>query len=142
MRQMLVAVDGSDNAFRALDFAASFAQRGAPLLLHLLYVYDDISFGDRSHAFHSNEELERPERERGMAILKSAAERVAPSGVQIAPALVMGDIAETIVSQAEKLGCHSIVMGMKEQSVIAGLVLGSTTMTVLHTTKLPVMLVK
>ena len=142
MRQMLVAIDGSDNAFRALDFAASFARQGEPLILHVLYVYEDISFGDRSHAFHSNEELEHPERERGAAILKAAAERVALSGAQIAPTLVMGDVAETIVSQAEKLGCDSIFTGMKQQSVIAGLVLGSITMTVLHTTKLPVTLVK
>ena len=79
MRRVLVPVDGSDNAFRALDYAASLARDGVPLIIHLLYVGDDISYGDRSHAFHSNEELERPEREHGESILKASAERAASS---------------------------------------------------------------
>ena len=92
MRKMLVALDGSDTAYRALDYAASFAQSGAPLTLHLLYVFEDFSFNDRSHAYHSNEELERPHRERGEAILKTAADRISASGAQIVPELQMGEV--------------------------------------------------
>jgi nucleotide-binding universal stress UspA family protein len=142
MRRVLVPVDGSDNASRALDYAASLARDGVPLIIHLLYVGEDISYGDRSHAFHSNEALERPERERGAGILKASAERVASCGAQLVPELVTGDVAETIISRAEALACHSIIMGMKGHSLLTEILLGSTTMTVLHNTQLPVTLVK
>ncbi len=142
MRKVLVALDGSENAFRALDYAASLARDGVPIAINVLYVYEDISYGDRSHAFHSNEALEQRERKRGEAILKTAAERAASSGAQIIPELAMGDIADTIVGRAAALGCDCIVMGMKGYSLLAEILLGSTTRTVLQTTKLPVTLVK
>ena len=142
MRKLLVAVDGSENAFRALDYATSLAQYGAAITIHLIYVYEDVSYGHRSHAFHSNEELARPSRERGEAVLNASASRVTASGVQVVPVLSAGDVAETVVSHAETLGCDSIVMGMKGQNLLSELVLGSTAMTVLHATKLPVTLVK
>jgi nucleotide-binding universal stress UspA family protein len=142
MRKVLVAIDGSDAAFRALDYAASMAKSGSPLAIHLLYVYPDISYADRSHAYRSNEELERPERQHGESVLKAAAERASPSGAEITQELVSGYAAQIIVKRAETLGCDSIVMGMKGQGLIAELLLGSTTMSVVHSAKLPVTLVK
>ena len=103
MRQMLVAVDGSDNALRRSTLPLHLPSKGCRSSFICFMFYEDISFGDRSHAFHSNEELERPERERGLAILKPAVERVASPGVQIVPTLVTGEVGETIVGQAEKL---------------------------------------
>jgi nucleotide-binding universal stress UspA family protein len=142
MRKVLVPIDGSENAKRAADFAATLCSPSQPLTIHLLYVCRDVPYSDRSHAFHSNKELERPERERGEALLKSEAARIAASGAHVVPELVMGQPARAIVARSDALGCDSITMGMKGYSLLTELLLGSTTMTVLHNTKLPVTLVK
>jgi nucleotide-binding universal stress UspA family protein len=142
MRKVLVATDGSDNAKRALDYAVSLSDPGQTLTIHLLYVYEDVSAGDRSHAFHSNEELERPQREHGEALVKAEAARTGSSGASIVPEVLMGDVADTIARHAEFLDCDSIIMGLKEQTLLAELVIGSTTRAVLHKARLPVTLVK
>ena len=143
MRKVLVAVDGSEAAGRAVDHVAALAAAGARFAVHLLYVMDDISY-DRSHAFHSTQELERPGRDRGEAVLNAAARRLAASAtqMQVTTELLFGDAAEVIVAQAEQQGCDSIILGMKNQGLLAELVLGSTTQSVLHATSLPVTLVK
>jgi nucleotide-binding universal stress UspA family protein len=58
MRKLLVPIDGSDNAARALDFAASLGAAGVSLNIHLLTIYEPTPDGERSYAFHSIAELE------------------------------------------------------------------------------------
>jgi nucleotide-binding universal stress UspA family protein len=142
MRKLLVPIDGSDNAARALDFAASLAAAGVPLTIHLLTICEPIPDGERSHAFHSIAELEVPLRAHCEAVLKTAAERVAACGAEIVPEIAAGTLAPTIVARAQALGCHGIVMGRKGHSLVAELLLGSTTMAVLHGTNLPLTLVR
>jgi nucleotide-binding universal stress UspA family protein len=142
MRKVLAAIDGSDTTGRALDYAASLACPGQSLTIHLLFVYEEIPDASRSHAFHSQEELQRPEREHGEAVLKAGAAQIASSGALVVPELMSGEVASTIVARAEALDCDVIVIGMKEQSLLAELVLGSATRSVLQLAKLPVTLVK
>jgi len=140
--RMLVPVDGSDNALRALDHALAVARLGPSVTIHLLHVYEDIPDGDRAHAFHSNQEMQRLGRERGEAVLQAAAEHAASSGAQVVTDLAAGETATAIVDRAEALGCDSIVMGMRGQSLLAHILLGSIVTSLLGKTKLPVTLVK
>lgn len=134
--KILVAVDGSRPAARALDTAVEMAQR-CNASLSLL------------HAFpHVSDLLGTPEYERlietrsmiGRALLESARTQVgdlAPCEVQ----LIEGPAAQAIVRVAEEEGFDLIVVGSRGHSQLGGLLLGSVSNTVAQRAKCPVLIV-
>jgi nucleotide-binding universal stress UspA family protein len=142
MRRILVPVDGSENCDRALQHAAKLAGVIQPLTVHLLHVAETISYGDRSHAFYSNEALERPALSRGEEIVKAAAAQLSSTGAEVLPQVAIGEAASTIVERAEELECDAIVMGMRGNSLLSEILMGSTVTSVLSRSRIPVTLVK
>lgn len=141
MKMLLVPVDGSENAQRAMKHAVTMA-KASGAALHLLYVCEDYPDADRAHAFRSKAELEKPGRERGEEILKREEALAKADGVPVSMEVVFGDTAPAIVRRAEELGADGIVMGTRGLGSLANLLLGSTATKVVHTTTLPVTLVK
>lgn len=141
MKKLLVAVDGSDNATRAIQYATSLAKLTGGEI-HLLTVCEDHADAERAHAFHTIEDLQKASREKADGYL-SAAEAVVKAGsVPVTRHVTFGDNATTIVRISNELGCDGIVMGTRGLGWLANIMLGSTSAKVLALTELPVTLVK
>jgi nucleotide-binding universal stress UspA family protein len=142
MRKILVAIDGSEGALRALDFAVKQARYEPAAKLHVLNVRPPPSAHTAWEIYVTAEKLEKIADERARAILEAAAERLKPTGCAFDLEQREGEPASTIARRASKLGCESIIMGTHGLGQLGILVMGSVAQKVLHHAKVPVTLVK
>jgi nucleotide-binding universal stress UspA family protein len=142
MRRILVAIDGSDTALKALDFAAKQARYEPAAKLHVLNVQPPPSAHSAWEIYVTAEKLEQIAVERAQAILEAAAERLKATGCAFDLEQREGDPASTIARRASKLGCESIIMGTHGLGQLGILVMGSVAQKVLHHARVPVTLVK
>ncbi|RWM40294.1 universal stress protein [Mesorhizobium sp.] len=139
MKLVLCATDGSEHAYKALEFAADLAQsKNAELLVvhvHRVRGSERIS--------REMQELERIEQVRmtEAGILRSVAERIASEGAKVARTkgvsgveslVVEGDPARGIVETAKTRGADPIVIGSRGLGDLQGLLLGSVSHKVAH----------
>ncbi len=141
MRKILVPVDGSANAERAVRHAIALAASCPSLTVLLLNVQPEI---DDIHVrrFIKPEEVEAMSESRGGDALRPARELLEAAGVSHASQVLIGPVAETIASFARQKGCDSIVMGTRGLGAVAGMLLGSVATKVIHFAEVPVTLIK
>lgn len=139
MPKLLVAVDGSDHAARAVDHVVRLAAAIATLEVVLVNVQPEPEF--RVLALHRDEILAelRDEAEKALAPVLA---RLASAGVAATSRVEFGDPAQRIAHLAEAEAVDGIVMGTRGLGPVAGLVLGAVTTKVLHLVDVPVTLVK
>jgi nucleotide-binding universal stress UspA family protein len=142
MRRILVAIDGSEIAMRALDVAAAQAVLRPRAQLHLLMVEAPVHVYGEAAAYTSEEVMRAEAAEDCRAVLEQARVRVAGQVIQTEVELLQGDVATTIVRRARELGCESIVMGTHGRGWLGQAVLGSVAQGVVHTSHVPVTLVR
>jgi nucleotide-binding universal stress UspA family protein len=80
--------------------------------------------------------------EEGREALAGPAAVLAAAGVQAEARVRIGPVARTIVQEASLIGATRIVLGSRGLGALAGMVLGSTALQVMHLAELPVTLVK
>lgn len=142
MPKILVAVDGSDNSDRVIDFLIKKSGwYGESLEVQLLNVQMPIA-GVNVKMFISNDSLNEYYRDEGTAALKRAREKLDSARVPYAHHIGVGDPAEVIVDYAKSKGCEQILMGSRGLGSVSSLVLGSVATKVLHLTNVPVTLVR
>lgn len=137
----LLPLDGSDVSLRAVTWAlAQTATLKEAPILHLLNVQPalprDIGRfidADTIRDFH---------RETGMAALAAAQAQCAAAGLKAEFHVLVGEAAPTIVDFATTHGCSQIVIGTHGHSGLAGTLLGSVAMRVVHQSRVPVLLVR
>lgn len=140
MRKILIPVDSSESAQRAVRHAASMARENPAVQLYLLNVQEELE--PRIHALLNSDQIH--------AIQAGAAEKVLGPLIRILddarvpyrPEWRTGPVAQTITAYARETGCDAIVMGTRGMSAIASLVTGSTATKVVHLVNIPVTLVK
>jgi nucleotide-binding universal stress UspA family protein len=142
MRRILVAIDGSESALRALDFAALQARHAPAAELHVLTIKQPANAYTAWEIYVTAERIQQVANERARAILDAATERLKPAGCSFNLEVLEGEPAETIARRAAELGCESIVMGTHGLGQLGVLIMGSVAQRVLHHTSLPVTLVK
>jgi nucleotide-binding universal stress UspA family protein len=142
MRRILVAIDGSETALRALDFAVQQARLSPAAELHVLNAQPTLSNYTAAEIYVTAERIHQVATERARAILDSAAERLRHAGCNFELEQTEGDPAETIARRAAELGCESITMGTHGLTSFGILVLGSVAQKVVHHATVPVTLVK
>lgn len=142
MRKILVAIDGSDTALRALDFAVQQARCEPPAHLHLLTVQSTVSASTAWQIYVTAERLQQIARERAAGIFEAATARVKKAGCSFEFEELVGEPAETIARRAAELGCESIVMGTHGLGQLGVLIMGSVAQRVVHQANVPVTLVK
>jgi nucleotide-binding universal stress UspA family protein len=142
MHKLLIPIDGSDNAARALAYALDLAKTNAPIALHLVTVHPEPVIYGEIQVYVPREKMEKLQREHSEDILGPAVEAAKSAGVPFTSEILVGDTASMIVNRANELNCDSIVMGTRGMSAIGNLVMGSIATKVVHLTKLPVTLVK
>lgn len=137
----LIPFDGSDHSIKALDLAISEAKtRKALPMLVLLNV--QMPLPSDITRFIDIKTVDDYHREEGEKVLTHAKERLITSALAYEFAILVGEVATTIVEFAVHKGCTMIVMGTHGHGSVDGLLMGSVTTKVLHQTGLPVLLIK
>lgn len=142
MRRILVAIDGSSNALRALDFAIRQARLEPPARLHVLTVQPPASSYTAWEIYVTAERLQKIAAERAGSILESAAERLRDCGCSFELEQLEGEPASVIARRAGELECESITMGTHGLGPLGVLIMGSVAQKVLHHATVPVTLVR
>jgi nucleotide-binding universal stress UspA family protein len=141
MRTLLVAVDSSDYAQRAVDYAIAQAAN-CPIKIHLINVQLLPDNYGTVQAYLSRDENRRFTKKFSRDALNPAERKLRRAGVPHSVHTVWGDIAPEIVRASRRFKCESIIMGTRGMGAIGNLLLGSTATKVIHLSKVPVTLVK
>jgi nucleotide-binding universal stress UspA family protein len=142
MMKILIPVDGSANAQRAVDHVIKYiaALKDVPQLL-LLNVQWNVATGNVK-LFINQETINGYYREQGMAALQSARAALDTAALPYQYHISIGTPAEAIVQYANEQLVDQIVMGRQGQGGLQLLLLGSVVNKVLHLANCPVLLVK
>jgi nucleotide-binding universal stress UspA family protein len=142
MRKILVAIDGSEAALRALDYAVKQARFQPAARLHVLNVQPVLSNYTMPEIYVTAERIREVSAARAREILDAAATQLKEQDCEFDLEQVEGEPAETIARRATELGCESITMGTHGLTSIGILFMGSVAQKVVHYADVPVTLVK
>lgn len=139
--KILIPVDGSGCSIRATRFVAEQFAKLPALEVHLLNVQP---LGDdwMIRRMIRDIELTTLEQDWGNSAIEPACAVIQIAGIPAHSHVVQGDVAATIVRQAEELGCDQIVMGSHGRTGLGGLLMGSIASKVMHLAKLPITFIK
>ena len=141
MDKIIVAVDLSDLATVAIDYAASFA-RAFKSHVHILHVeapvpsYIGNEIVPPVFPLENKEELERIARD-----LASMAEYMQQHGVEADYELSKGPVIETIIEKASGYNADLIIMGAHNHGFLYRAFIGSVSTGVLKQSPCPVMII-
>ncbi|QJQ95772.1 MULTISPECIES: universal stress protein [Halomonadaceae] len=142
---VLIAVDGSENAKKALSVACKLV-RGEQSKLHILHIPEALThettlvWGIGAVPMESTQEVLE---EAGREVIVRATDAAREMGAQqIETHLARGEPARTILRQAELLGVDAIVMGSRGLGDLGGFILGSVSHKVSHSAKCTVITVR
>ena len=140
--KLLIPVDDSEIAQRAIDFAAQHQSTDNPPEVVLIDVRRDPEFHGEISAqgYELLERVKRDHQERVLAKSLAYAERSGLKNVAVAAA--QGSPGDEIVRAAKQRGVDHILMGTHGRGSMGGLLLGSVAHRVLHLAPMPVTLVK
>ncbi len=142
MHKLLVPIDSSENAVRALRHAIGMAKGGCDIELVLVNAHEPPIVYGEVQVYLTEERAREMLRGHSEAVLKPAAELAERAGVKHTTEIRIGDIAQEIVTAAEEHGCDGIVMGTRGMGAVGNLLMGSVATKVIHLAKVPVTLVK
>jgi nucleotide-binding universal stress UspA family protein len=142
MMNILIPVDGSANAQRAVDHVIKNAAvlKEPPRVL-LLNVQWNVAAGNVK-LFIDQRTIEDYYREQGMAALQAARAALDAAGLPYHYHISVGTPAEAIAQYAHEQVADQIVMGRQGQGAVKTLLLGSVVNKVLHLANCPVLLIK
>jgi len=135
---ILVPIDGSAAALRALEHACSRVRDGENLSVIALNVQPPLP----PSRFVTRAMIDGHHERESRAALKSARALAKRLKVPVDWQVLVGPAAPTIARVARTQGCSGIVMGTRGLGRLPGFVLGSTAMRVVQVATVPVTLVK
>lgn len=140
MQRILIPVDGSEYALRAVQYASALVKAGTSAQLHLLNVQEHLD--GRVQAYLSLEKIKAIEAAAADQILQSARQILDDAGIPYIASVRIGPIAKSIVDYVQDEKCDSIIMGTHGRGALGNLILGSVMNKVIHLVHVPVMLIK
>ncbi len=140
--KLLIPVDGSDNALRAVNLAISQAAalKVVPQIL-LLNVQWNVAAGNVK-LFIDQDTINAYYCEQGEASLQTARAALEAAGLAYRYHISIGTPAQAIAQYATEEAVDQIIMGRQGQGGLQSLLLGSVANRLLHLTDKPVLLVK
>jgi len=150
MKRILVAIDGSEPAWKALDWAGDLARLwGARVdLLHVVPPEPPppgLAAFARAERIPFEEELARWRSERltGDELVRDGRERLLAKGVDAVETLVEeGSPAPAILATAERLGADLVVVGSRGRTGLVATLLGSVSKRVAEHARCSVLIVR
>ncbi len=140
MKSLLVPVDGSPNADRAVSFAIRLAKAIQGMKVVVLNVQEQLERWYQ-HGLASDASREHL-KQQGQAQAAAARRLLDESGCSYEFLIMFGKPAETIVQVARDHGCSGIVLGTRGLGDLESVFLGSTSFKVVQLAEVPVTLVK
>lgn len=141
VRHVLVPVDASEAAQRALVFALEEYADDDITVLHVTNPVEDASLGDEDALFTGTETLEW-EGTDAEDIFADARQIANERGATVEAEVTFGSPASAIVEYAEDRGVDHIVIGSHGRSGVARLLLGSVAENVARRAPVPITIVK
>jgi nucleotide-binding universal stress UspA family protein len=138
VKKILVPTDGSPSSMRALELAGKKQLAGGRIAILVLNVQPPLP---------SSRHVTKPmiaefHARQSEAALKPAQALMKRMQLEADCYVRVGEPARTIAAFARSAGCHEIILGTRGLGRVAGLVLGSVAMKVIHLARVPVTLVK
>jgi nucleotide-binding universal stress UspA family protein len=140
MKRILVPVDGSECALRALRHAIGRA-RDAKAEIHVLHVEPPHPYQE-ARLYAMREDIAQLHKEAIERLLKAATDVLAAEGIPHATHGAEGEVANAIARFAEDERIDEIVMGTRGMTALGQVLLGSVASRVVHFVAIPVTLVK
>lgn len=138
--KLLVPVDGSAGAERAIDYTVMLCERGLVSEVHLLNVQYPLPgavttfVGSKAVAGYHHDE--------GIKALSGAESKLHAAKIPHHLHIVVGQPADMIAAVSQELKCDGIVMGTRGHGKAVGLLLGSVARDVIAKATAPVTVVK
>jgi len=140
--KMLIAVDGSEHARRAVEAAARLAQQMQSAEVVLLNVADAMVFYGELPPFDI-EAVERAQRQHQERLLAEAEAHARACGLQkVLTQSAVGLTAQEILRVADERGVDQIVMGTHGRGAVKHMLMGSVAERVVRTAPSPVLTVR
>jgi nucleotide-binding universal stress UspA family protein len=139
-KSILVAVDGSEQSDRAVQYAIELMSSGLNGPLHLLNVQP--SMGGAVSTFVSKDQIDSHHRDEGNKALASAVAIAKNASVPAEVHIGVGRHGEVVADFAKKQNSALIVVGTRGHTGLAGVLLGSVAQDIIAHTDTPVTLVK
>jgi nucleotide-binding universal stress UspA family protein len=137
-KQIVVAIDGSEHGWQALEYAKHVAEcEGASLwLVHAFPHTSDL------RGYEAFDRLISERTEAGQVVLDEAREQLGDTPLEVHEELLEGPPAEAILRVAETRNVDLIVMGTRGLGSLRGLLLGSVSSKVVQHAHCAVMLAR
>ena len=137
LKNILVALDGSNSSSKALDQAINLARQSQGVITGV-YVIPLFSV----NVAKPKSKLGKALAESGKKILANAKLRCAKNGVLFYEKILCGNEGFKLVSFAKNKKADLIVMGSRGQSNVKEFILGSVSHYVVHKSPIPILIVK
>lgn len=138
--RILVAVDGSDNADRAFEYAAYLAKQCEADRLFIINVIE--GFGRKIDTWRKHDSIVKELEQNSRELLEKYKSRALSQAFTTPEVIsVAGSAGEEILRLAEKEEVDTIVMGRRGLSTASELLLGSVSHNLIHNAKCPVVTV-
>lgn len=141
MHTILIPVDGSSHAKKALKYAISTIKEGLAADIHIINVQPMV-YPIGELPMLDIELIEEAQKKQAKKVISAASKMLNEAGLKHTTHFEFGPVASSIVSYAKAHGCDSIIMGTRGMGLLKNIVLGSTSNKVVHLAEIPVTLVK
>ncbi len=140
-QKWLVPIDGSDVALHSIGWIVRHAaEYREPPQIHLINV--QAALPNDIGRFINAETLREFHLEAGMNALAAARDQLTVAGLAPQLHVLVGDAASAITDFADSQGCSQILIGTRGHSGLAGTLMGSVAMKVVHLSRVPVLMVR
>lgn len=142
MLELLIAVDGSAHAQRAIEAAARLEPKTTGLNVVLVNVRDVPTYADQYPPLDA-QAVEFALQQQQSAVLEAALAAARHAGLQrVRTQAEVGLAAQEIARAASEGGADMILIGTHGRGALGGLLMGSVAQRVVHLAAVPVLLVK
>lgn len=139
MARILIGIDGSKGALKALDYVVARKRRGEKIEVVLLYAQPIIKAHGPVMTQAMVNDYQAQEAEK---VLSTAGLKTRAKFLEADTYVETGDPGECIIAFAKKSKCTEIVMGSRGLGRLSGLLLGSVVAKVVQLADMPVVVVK
>jgi len=141
--KILLAVDGSRHSLDAVACVIEHADwYRKPPQIELVTVQLPVPKLPRMRLVVGKGQIQKYYDEEGGRHLAAAKKKLAAAGLRFQARILVGSVAESIVSHARSTGCDLICIGDRGRSEVGKMLIGSTATKLMQLSHLPVLLVK